>query len=105
MFNVRLVGTANAVAGGWGNMGGGACHWIMPGIYEGIMNRGVPGFQAWRWAFFVPGGIYIINALSTLLLGVDHPSGKDYRDLKKDGTLKSKGALWPVMKCALGNYR
>ncbi|GLI65297.1 hypothetical protein VaNZ11_008790 [Volvox africanus] len=105
MFNVRLVGTANAIAGGWGNMGGGACHWIMPGIYEGIMKRGVPGFQAWRWAFFVPGGIYIVNALSTLMLGVDHPSGKDYRDLKKDGTLKSKGAFWPVVKCAMGNYR
>ncbi|KXZ49988.1 hypothetical protein GPECTOR_18g144 [Gonium pectorale] len=105
MFNVRIVGTANAVAGGWGNMGGGACHFILPPIYEGLKKAGVPGFQAWRWAFFVPGGIYLLNALSTLLLGVDHPSGKDYRDLKKEGTLKTKGALWPVVKCGLGNYR
>ncbi|GFR51549.1 hypothetical protein Agub_g13968 [Astrephomene gubernaculifera] len=105
MFNVRIVGTANAISAGWGNMGGGACHFIMPLIYQGIRNTGVPGFQAWRWAFFVPGGIYILNALSTLLLGIDHPSGKDYRDLKKDGTLKTKGALWPVLKCGLGNYR
>ncbi|KAG2431535.1 hypothetical protein HXX76_009549 [Chlamydomonas incerta] len=105
MFNVKIVGTANAIAAGWGNMGGGACHFIMPLIYQGIKDGGVPGYQAWRWAFFVPGGIYIVTATLTLLLGIDHPSGKDYRDLKKEGTLKSKGATWPIIKCGLGNYR
>ena len=105
MFNVQIVGTANAIAAGWGNMGGGACHFIMPLIYQGIKDGGVPGYQAWRWAFFVPGGIYIVTATLTLLLGIDHPSGKDYRDLKKEGTLKAKGNMWPVIKCGLGNYR
>ncbi|KAG2489122.1 hypothetical protein HYH03_012348 [Edaphochlamys debaryana] len=105
MFNVRIVGTANAIAAGWGNMGGGACHFIMPLIYQGIMNGGTPGYQAWRWSFFVPGGLYILTSLATLLYGIDHPSGKDYRDLKKEGTLKTKGAMWPVLKCGLGNYR
>ncbi|EFJ43737.1 hypothetical protein VOLCADRAFT_83071 [Volvox carteri f. nagariensis] len=104
MFNVRIVGTANAIAAGWGNMGGGACLFIMPLIFDGIRKH-APSFQAWRWSFFVPGGIFILNAVSTLLLGIDHPSGKDYRDLKKDGTLRSKGALLPVIKCGLGNYR
>jgi nitrate/nitrite transporter NarK len=33
MFNVRIVGTANAISAGWGNAGGGACHLIMPLIY------------------------------------------------------------------------
>nr|CAD60538.1 NRT2;3 protein [Chlamydomonas reinhardtii] len=105
MFNVQIVGTANAIAGGWGNMGGGACHFIMPLIYQGIKDGGVPGYQAWRWAFFVPAVFYIATALATLALGIDHPSGKDYRDLKKEGALKSKGAMWPVIKCGLGNYR
>ena len=104
MFNVRIVGTANAIAAGWGNMGGGATHFMLPLIYTGIKHH-VPGYQAWRWAFFVPGGIYILVGLLTLVLGQDHPSGKDYRDLKKDGTLKSKGNLWPVLKTGLGNYR
>jgi len=29
MFNTKLVGTANAFAAGWGNMGGGAAHFVM----------------------------------------------------------------------------
>jgi hypothetical protein len=84
MFNVRIVGTANAIAAGWGNMGGGATHFIMPLIYEGIKHH-VPGYQAWRWAFFVPGGIYVLFGLLTLALGQEHASGKDYRTLKKVG--------------------
>ncbi len=104
MFNVRIVGTANAITAGWGNMGGGATALLMPLIYEAIKWT-TPGFQAWRYAFFVPGGIYILTAVFTLMFGIDHPSGKDYRTLKKDGTLKAKGAVWPVIKCGLGNYR
>lgn len=34
MFNVKIVGTANALSAGWGNMGGGACLLIMPLIYQ-----------------------------------------------------------------------
>jgi MFS transporter, NNP family, nitrate/nitrite transporter len=33
MFNVKIVGTANAISAGWGNSGGGACHLIMPILY------------------------------------------------------------------------
>lgn len=35
MFNARIVGTANAVAAGWGNMGAGLTHLIMPYIFSG----------------------------------------------------------------------
>jgi NNP family nitrate/nitrite transporter-like MFS transporter len=79
MFNVRIVGTANAIAAGWGNAGGGACHFVMPAIYDGLVKQGVPSFQAWRWAFFVPGGLYIFFAVLTLAFGIDSPTGKDYR--------------------------
>lgn len=32
-------------------------------------------------------------------------TAQDYRELKRDGTIRSKGAVWPVLKVALGNYR
>lgn len=51
--------------------------------------KAVPEFEAWRWAFFVPGGLYLIAGISTLLFGQDAPDG-DYRDLKKNGQMAKK---------------
>jgi hypothetical protein len=31
------------------------------------MNTGVPAFQAWRWAFFVPGALHTIMGISIML--------------------------------------
>ncbi|KAJ9531505.1 hypothetical protein QJQ45_015034, partial [Haematococcus lacustris] len=104
MFNVRIVGFANAIAAGWGNMGGGACHFIMPLLYQAIKHA-VPGFQAWRWSFFIPGGIYIIVGIVVLLFGQDAPDG-DFRDLKRSGAMASaKGNVWATLKCGMLNYR
>lgn len=106
MFNVRIVGTANAITAGWGNMGGGLVQVVIPGIYVAMINGGIPSFAAWRWTFFVPGAVYIISGLLTFMYGVDSPLG-DFRDLKKNGMMASKAgaSVWPVIKCALGNYR
>jgi hypothetical protein len=38
MFSVRVVGTANATAAGWGNMGGGVVQLIMPLLLQGLSN-------------------------------------------------------------------
>ncbi|MEW5298466.1 MAG: hypothetical protein WDW36_001587 [Sanguina aurantia] len=104
MFNVNIVGTANAITGGWGNMGGGATQFIMPLVYLGVSYQR-PVFEAWRWAFFIPGALYVIVAIVALLVGQDTPHG-DFRDLKKSGVMRSgKGALWPLVKCGLTNYR
>ncbi|GFH26803.1 nitrate/nitrite transporter [Haematococcus lacustris] len=104
MFNVRIVGFANAIAAGWGNMGGGACHFIMPLLYQAIKHA-VPGFQAWRWSFFIPGGIYIVVGIVVLLFGQDAPDG-DFRDLKRSGAMATaKGNVWATLKCGMLNYR
>jgi MFS transporter, NNP family, nitrate/nitrite transporter len=49
----------------------------------------VPGFEAWRWAFFVPGGLYLLAGIATLAMGQDACDG-DYRDLKKSGAMAKK---------------
>lgn len=48
-------------------MGGGATQVIMPAIFAGIAASGVDDFSAWRWSFFVPGAIFLIMGVLTLL--------------------------------------
>ena len=53
-----------------GNMGGGATAIVMPAIAAGIAHSGVYMFTAWRWAFFVPGGIFLIMGAISMAFGV-----------------------------------
>jgi NNP family nitrate/nitrite transporter-like MFS transporter len=40
MFASNIKGTANAVAGGWGNLGGGVTNIVMPLIFAAIVGKG-----------------------------------------------------------------
>lgn len=102
MFNARIVGTANAVAAGWGNMGAGATHLIMPYLYSGIANT-QPNFVAWRCAFLIPGWCQVIIGLLVLAFGQDLPNG-NYAELKKSGK-KQKGNTLLELKAGMLNYR
>ncbi|CAG8610810.1 8942_t:CDS:1, partial [Acaulospora morrowiae] len=53
MFNSNAVGTANAFAAGWGNMGGGLTYLLMPLVFDGF-NKLFPDHIAWRVAMVVP---------------------------------------------------
>jgi hypothetical protein len=74
MFTAKIVGTANAVAAGWGNMGAGLTHLIMPYILSG-MEHIHPNFVAWRCAYMIPGSMQIIIGLAVLIFGQDLPDG------------------------------
>lgn len=39
MFSPNVVGTANAFAGGWGNLGGGATQLVRPAVLETSESR------------------------------------------------------------------
>jgi hypothetical protein len=103
MFNTKLVGTANAFAAGWGNMGGGFTSFIMPLIFDGIAASGVAVFHAWRWAFFVPASFQVLLTILTMVMAQDMPDG-NMADLYSHGALKKPGGA-SVWKAAVFNYR
>ena len=49
MFAPNVVGTANATAAGWGNMGGGVTLMVMPLIAAAFVGLGFLPSEAWRW--------------------------------------------------------
>ena len=78
-FDKNVVGTANALSGGWGNAGGGITYFIMPAVYDSLVHRwGHSPGQAWRLTFLVPLSCLIVCGLGLLLLCEDTPTGKWY---------------------------
>ncbi|KAJ5793824.1 hypothetical protein N7457_000423 [Penicillium paradoxum] len=76
-FDKKIVGTANSLAGGWGNAGGGITYFLMPAIYDSLVqSRGLPSHKAWRIAYVVPFIIITVIALCMLFLCEDTPTGK-----------------------------
>ncbi|XVE85119.1 hypothetical protein DITRI_Ditri17bG0066300 [Diplodiscus trichospermus] len=84
MFSAPVVGTANGVAGGWGNLGGGATQLIMPIVFGLICHTGADNFTAWRIAFFIPASFQTLSAFAVLIFGQDLPDG-NFTALQKSG--------------------
>ncbi|XAR48091.1 hypothetical protein NMG60_11030803 [Bertholletia excelsa] len=103
MFSAGVVGTANGVAGGWGNLGGGATQLIMPLVFAAIRDAGAIKFTAWRLAFFIPGLLQTLSAFAVFFFGQDLPDG-DFSELKSSGD-KHKDTFRQVFRHAVGNYR
>jgi NNP family nitrate/nitrite transporter-like MFS transporter len=78
-FDKNVVGTANALAGGWGNAGGGITYFIMPAVFDSLVHRwGHSPDQAWRITFVVPLVCLITCGIGLLLLCEDTPMGTWY---------------------------
>lgn len=103
LFSAKVVGTANGVAGGWGNLGGGATQLIMPLVFDIIKRIGAGKFTAWRIAFFIPGLFQSLSAYGIFFLGQDLPDG-NYSQLHKSGD-KHKDKFTEVMYHGIKNYR
>ncbi|KAF5746581.1 High affinity nitrate transporter 2.5 -like protein [Tripterygium wilfordii] len=103
MFSGPVVGTANGVAGGWGNLGGGATQLVMPLVFGLIRDIGAVEFTAWRIAFFIPALFQTITALAVLIFGQDLPDG-NFKRLQNSGD-KAKDKLPQVFYHGITNYR
>ncbi|KAL5537441.1 hypothetical protein UlMin_043171 [Ulmus minor] len=103
MFSPPVVGGANGVAAGWGNLGGGATQLIMPLVFSLIRDIGAAKFTAWRIAFFIPALFQMGSAYAILIFGKDMPDGNFHR-LKKSGD-KPKDQFSRVFYHGVTNYR
>ncbi|MGI4741711.1 MAG: MFS transporter [Janthinobacterium lividum] len=100
MFAPNIVGTANAVAGGWGNLGGGIANMLMPLVAAAFVALGyVDKANSWRLAMVVPGVILLIMAVLYYKYTEDTPRG-NYANIERN-TDKKKGTFM----LALRDYR
>jgi MFS transporter, NNP family, nitrate/nitrite transporter len=78
MFSRSVVGTANAITAGWGNLGGGVAQWVMPVLFGAFVGLGVDKFLSWRLAMLVPGALMLLTGIAYYLLTTDTPAGKPF---------------------------
>jgi NNP family nitrate/nitrite transporter-like MFS transporter len=93
MFAPNIKGTANAVAGGWGNTGGGATQIIMPLIAAGLVGAGwVSKADSWRYAMILPGIMLLVMARLYWKYTKDTPQG-NFDELEKNPDEKKENTF------------
>jgi NNP family nitrate/nitrite transporter-like MFS transporter len=102
MFAPNIKGTANAVTGGWGNLGGGVTNMVMPLIFSAIVGFGYTTAQAWRYAMIVPGVMMLIVAFLYQRYTKDTPAG-NYNEVgyhknktKTDWSILADWRIWAL---------
>ena len=75
MFAPNVVGTANAAAAGWGNLGGGVTQFVMPLLFSAFVSLGAGAWWGWRMAMFVPGVAMFLCGIAYLMFTQDTPDG------------------------------
>jgi NNP family nitrate/nitrite transporter-like MFS transporter len=105
MFAPNCVGTANATAAGWGNLGGGVTQIVMPLVYGAfVTGLGLTTATAWRTSMFVAGAICFVTGIAYYFLTQDTPQG-DYAELKAKGLLAKKPAPQGSFRAACRDRR
>mmetsp|Transcript_5317 Transcript_5317/g.7697 ORF Transcript_5317/g.7697 Transcript_5317/m.7697 type:complete len:476 (+) Transcript_5317:97-1524(+) len=88
MFTKETVGTANALVGGWGNLGGGVTQIVMGAVlfplFKVIFNQDVS--KAWRTVCIIPAIVAFGSGLTVYFISDDAPKG-NYNEMKKNGTM------------------
>jgi NNP family nitrate/nitrite transporter-like MFS transporter len=90
MFAPNVVGTANATAAGWGNLGGGVTQMVMPLLFGAFMSLGAGSWWSWRLAMLVAGAALLFTGIAYYFLTQDTPDG-DFRNVA--GTSRAPGAF------------
>jgi len=99
MFAARIKGTANAITGGWGNLGGGVTNMVMPLIFSAIVGFGYAPHYAWRYAMVIPAVMMWVVAYLYYRYTADTPDG-NFSDIRKN-----LGAAGPTNWSVLADWR
>jgi NNP family nitrate/nitrite transporter-like MFS transporter len=81
MFAPNIVGTANATAAGWGNLGGGVTQIAMPLLFGAFMALGAGSWWSWRLAMMVAGVALLLTGIAYYFLTQDTPDG-NFREVQ-----------------------
>ncbi|KAK3575910.1 hypothetical protein CHS0354_002550 [Potamilus streckersoni] len=87
MFNVKIIGTANAVVGGWGNLGGGFTFLLMPALFELVMICGADEYLSWKIALVIPAALTLGFGILIIWTTDDCPQGHWSERKIPEGTL------------------
>ena len=102
MFAPNIKGTANAVTGGWGNLGGGVTNMVMPLIFAAIVGFGYTKAEAWRYAMIVPGTMMLVIAFLYYKYTKDTPNGNydeigyKAKSTKTDWSVLADWRIWAL---------
>ena len=100
MFVKELSGTANAVAAGWGNLGGGVTNLVMGSALFPLFKMGMSAEKAWRTVCLCPAVMSFLTGLTIYFISEDTPKG-NYAELKKKGVITNVSASKSLRKGAL----
>lgn len=100
MFAPNVVGTANATAAGWGNMGGGVTLIVMPLIFGAFTALGFLDSEAWRLSMIIPGIALLVMGFVYYFYTYDTPAGNrnEVKQSNANSPAKSGESFWTVCK-------
>jgi nitrate/nitrite transporter NarK len=100
MFAPNIVGTANATAAGWGNLGGGVTQFAVPLLFSAFMSYGVGSLWSWRLAMLTAGIALLVTGVAYYFLTEDTADG-DWRALQREQAslqvIGAPNAFWKLV--------
>ena len=91
MFTKEVAGTANALVGGWGNLGGGVTQLVMGSVLFPLFKQGMSAETAWRTVSIVPACVGMLTGFTIMRISDDCPKG-NYKDMKENGIMPEVSA-------------
>lgn len=103
MFASNCVGTANATAAGWGNLGGGVTQLAMPALFGLITWLGATPAMGWRLCMIIAGLVCALTGGLYWRFTQDTPEG-NFTELRKAGKMVTQSSRSSFVAAA-GDYR